>query len=70
MRLTAIRNGPKQTISSSDGLDLLQMVSEPDTTSEDARPPRGVNCEIPHRLEKGTKHSLQGCRKLSIVDAF
>ena len=27
-------------------------------TSEDVGPLRGVDCEIPHRLEKGTKHSL------------
>ena len=31
MRLTTIRNRPKQTISASDGLGLLQMVSEPNT---------------------------------------
>ena len=35
---------PKRTISASGGLGLLQMVSE--------------HCEIPHRLERGTKHSL------------
>ena len=37
------------------------MVLEPDTercTSEDARSPRGVDYEIPHRLERGTKHSF------------
>ena len=28
MRLTTIRNGPNRTISSSGGLELLQMVSE------------------------------------------
>ena len=41
MRLTAIRKGSKQIISTSVGLELLQMVSEPDTkqcTSEDADP--------------------------------
>ena len=56
-----IRNGSKQIISVSSGLGLLQMVSEPDTrwcVSEDARPPRGVDCEIPHRLEKGMKYSF------------
>ena len=40
---------------------LLQMVSEPDTgwcANEDAGLSRGVNCEIPYRLERGTKHSL------------
>ena len=39
VRLTAIRNGPKRTISASGGLGLLQMVSKPDTgrcASEDA----------------------------------
>ena len=26
--------------------------------SEDVRPPREVDCEISHRLEKGTNYSL------------
>ena len=36
------------------------MVSEPDTgqcTSEDIRPRRGVDYEIPHQLERGTSAS-------------
>ena len=44
MRLTAIRNGPNRTISTSGGLRLLQMISEPDTkryANEDAEPQRG-----------------------------
>ena len=44
VRLTTIRNQPKRTISTSGGLRLLQMVSEPDTercASEDASPQRG-----------------------------
>ena len=49
VRLTTIRNGSKQTISASGGLWLLQMVSESDTGS---CAPRGVDCEIPHRLER------------------
>ena len=56
-----IRNGLKRTITASYGLKLLQMVSESDTGqcgSEDAGPSRGVDCEIPHRLERGTMHSL------------
>ena len=34
--------------------------------------PKGVGCEIPHRLERerGTKHSLEGCENLSLTDAF
>ncbi|KAG7027141.1 Chromatin assembly factor 1 subunit FAS2, partial [Cucurbita argyrosperma subsp. argyrosperma] len=28
--------------------------------SENTGPPREVDCEIPHRLERGTKHCLQG----------
>ena len=42
-------------------LGALQLVSEPDTgwcVSEDAGLPRGVDCEIPCRLERGAKHSL------------
>ena len=57
----AIRNGPKRTISASDGLGLLQMVSEPDIercVSEEVGLSRAVDCEIPHRLERRTKHSL------------
>ena len=44
VRLTAIRNRPNRTIFASSGLELLQMVSEPDTrlcATEDARPLRG-----------------------------
>ena len=26
--------------------------------SEDVGPSKGVDCEIPHRLERGTKHSI------------
>ena len=29
-----------------------------------------VECEISHRLEKRTKHSLQGCGNLSLAEAF
>ena len=48
-----IYNGSKRIISVNGGLGLLQMVLEPDTG-----PPRGVDCEISHWLEKGNKHSL------------
>ena len=57
-----IRNGPKQTISASSELGLLQIVLQPDTwryASEDVGTPRGVDCEIPHLLERGTKHSAK-----------
>ena len=49
------------TISTSSELGLLQIVSEIDTewcANEDAGPPRKVDCEIPHWLERGPKHSL------------
>ena len=61
VRLTVICNRPKQTIFVSYGLGLFQMVSEPDTkryAGKDAGHPRGVDCEIPYRLERGTKHYL------------
>ena len=29
-----------------------------------------VDCEISHRLGRRTKHSLQGCGNLSLIDAF
>ena len=56
-----IRNGLKWTIFASGGLGLLHMVSKPDIgwcANEDAGPSRGVDCEIPHWLKRGTKHSL------------
>ena len=40
---------------------VVQMVSEPDTrwrASEDVGPRRELDCEIPHQLEKRTKHYL------------
>ena len=43
------------------GLGCYKMVWELDTglcASEDVGPPRGVDYEIPHRLERGTKHPL------------
>ena len=49
-----------RTISTNGGLGPLQIVSEPDTrwcASEDADP-KGVDCEIPRQLERGTNHSL------------
>ena len=61
--MTVIRNGSKWTISTSGRLGLLQMVSKSDTelfVSEDNEPPRGMDCEIPYWLERGTKHSLKG----------
>ena len=58
MRLTAICNGLKRTISTSGRLGLLQMVSEPDTGRWLLM---GVDFEIPNRLDRGTKHSLRGC---------
>ena len=56
-----IRNWPKRIISTYGGLGRFQMVSKPNTercASEDVGPTRGVDCEIPHRLENGAKHSL------------
>ena len=56
-----ICNGPKWITFVSGGLGLLRMVSEPDTgqcVSEDTGPHEGVDCEVPHWLERGTKHSL------------
>ena len=52
----ARKGSPKRTISASGGLGLLQIVSEPDIgwcASEDVGPPRGLDCEIPYRLERG-----------------
>ena len=67
VRSTSVREGNKAflgvktNIFVSDGVELLQMVLEPDTgwcANEDVGPPREVDCEIPHQLERGTKHSL------------
>ena len=54
-----ICNELKRTLFTSGGLGLLQMVSKLDIgwcASENTGP--GMDCEIPHRLERGTKHSL------------
>ena len=55
-----IRNSPNRTISASGRLGLLQMVSMSIgcCANEDVGSPRGVDCEIPHRLERRMKHSL------------
>ena len=61
MKLIAIRNEPKRTISASGGLGLLQIVSKLDTeryANEDTGPPMDVDCEILNWLEMRTKHSL------------
>ena len=79
-----ICNGLKQTIFASSEFELLQMVSQLGTErcasedvgchnrkhDRDTGPPRRVNYEIPHWLERQTKHSLQGCGNLSLVDTF
>ena len=68
-----IYNGPKRTIFVSSGLGLLQMVSKLDfgrCASEECWALEGMDCEVPHRLERGTKHSLLGCGNLSLADAF
>ena len=54
VRLTAICNEPKRTITISSGLGLLQMVLDSNTdwcASEDAGFKGGV-CKIPHWLER------------------
>ena len=65
-----IRNRPKRIISASNGLGLLQVVSELESmptrtlgshgrwivTSEDAGLSWEVDCEIPQRLDRRTKH--------------
>ena len=68
-----IHNGVKQTTFVSGGLGLLETVSKPDTgryASEDAGLPKGVDCEIPHRLESGTQHSLYGYVNLFLANTF
>ena len=49
--------GSRQCVSE----DAGQMVLEPGSgwcISEGDGPPRGVDCEIPHQLERESKHSL------------
>ena len=69
VRLTVIRNGPKRTIYASDGLGLLQIVSEPDISqcaNEDADPQRGwiVRSHMSWRGERSIPVET------SLVDAF
>ena len=55
------RESPKRTIRATSGLELLKMVLESDTwrcASKDVGPSREVDCEIPHRFERGTKYSV------------
>ena len=63
VRLTAIRNEPKRTISANSELELLQIVLEPVTRSEDAGSSRRVDCEIPHRLGEGNEAFLMKVSK-------
>jgi len=60
MRWAAIRNKSKQIISISGRFGRLQMVSESVTRlyANKELGPKEVDCEIPHQLERGTKHSL------------
>ena len=54
MRLTTIRNGAKQIISTSGGFERLQMILELDTeqcVNEDAGLSGTVDCEISHRYK-------------------
>ena len=66
----------KQCASSKDvgpqrgGLGVSHRLEKGTSASENAGPRRGVDCEIPHQLERRTKHSLQGCGNLSLADAF
>ena len=56
-----IPNGLKRTITASGELGLLQMVLESRhwaVCQQGRWTPKEVDCEIPHRLERGTKHSL------------
>ena len=65
MRFMTIRYGPKWTLSTNGGLELLQMVLELDVgwcATEDAGPLRRVDCEIPHRLRRGTSIPYKGVK--------
>ena len=56
-----IHNRPKRIIFASGELGQLQMASEPgfrQCANEDIGLSRRVDCEITHRLERGTKHFL------------
>ena len=58
-----IRKGPKRTISTSGGLGLLQMVSEPYTSGVGCLISKGVISDP--TLERGTTHFLSGRENLS-----
>ena len=61
MRFKSLEGKPKEdNILASGGLELVQMVLEPDIgwcVSEDIGPRRRVDREIPHRLKRGTSAS-------------
>ena len=72
MRLTTIHNGPKRTISTSGGFELLQMVSEPNTgrcASVDVGPPRGwiVRSHVGWRGERSISYKGVETSPLMIV---
>ena len=50
--------------------EVPHLLEKGTSVSEDAGPRRGVDCEIPHWLERKTKHSLQGCGNLSQAHAL
>ena len=56
-----IHNRLKRATSPSSELELLQMISEPDTrrcTRKNIGSPRGLDCEIPHWLGRGNETFL------------
>ena len=56
-----MHKGSKRTIFASSGLELLQMILESvirRCANKDVGSPKRVDCEIPHWLERGAKHSL------------
>ena len=60
LRLAAIHNELKRTISTNDGLGLLQMKSEPDTgrCASEGAGPQGSKLRDPTSIGERTKHFL------------
>ena len=52
------------------GLDAPTSIGKGNECQRELWASKGVNCEIPHCLERRTKHSLQGYENFSLAYVF
>ena len=58
MRMLGLEGGEDIKQCANEDVEHRRLVDIGRCASEDARPRRGMDCKIPHRLERGMKHSL------------